>query len=278
MFYDVDILFDWVKKVREAGITVPIVPGIMPIQNWEKFEKWVDREKIIVPPHFYERLDPVKGDDAKVRQVGTRLVAEMCQKILASKEVGIKGLHIYTLNLEKGARMLLEELGFEGRRETIAPLPWTPSLTPHRRAESIRPIFWANRVKSYLSRTDDWDEYPNGRWGDSRSPAYGDLDGYPISIGIHSAEAYGLWGHPTTFEEICHLFAKFCRGDLTKLPWSSRPAASETSIIIEQLAKMNEMGYLTINSQPAVDGVSSDDRVHGWGPSGGYVYQKVSQR
>lgn len=30
----------------------------------------------------------------------------------------------------------------------------------------------------------DWDEFPNGRWGDSRSPAYGDLDGYPVSIGI----------------------------------------------------------------------------------------------
>jgi methylenetetrahydrofolate reductase (NADPH) len=39
---------------------------------------------------------------------------------------------------------------------------------------------------------------------------------------------------------------------------------------------MNELGYLTINSQPAVDGVPSDDRVHGWGPAGGYVYQKVS--
>jgi len=39
---------------------------------------------------------------------------------------------------------------------------------------------------------------------------------------------------------------------------------------------MNELGYLTINSQPAVDGVRSDDKVHGWGPAGGYVYQKVS--
>lgn len=38
---------------------------------------------------------------------------------------------------------------------------------------------------------------------------------------------------------------------------------------------MNELGYLTINSQPAVDGVRSDDKVHGWGPAGGYVYQKV---
>ena len=275
MFYDTDILFEWVKRVRAAGITVPIVPGIMPIQNWEKFAKWVEREQIIVPPHFYEALNPVKGDDEQVRKVGTKLVADMCRTLLANKEAGIKGLHIYTLNLEKGARMLLEELNLEGRREQIAPLPWRPSLTPARRTETIRPIFWANRVQSYLSRTDDWDEFPNGRWGDSRSPAYGDLDGYPVSIGIKPEDAYNLWGHPTTFDDIPGLFARFCRGELTKLPWSSQPPASETSVITPQLAKMNEKGYLTINSQPAVDGVRSDDKVHGWGPAGGYVYQKA---
>lgn len=56
------------------------------------------------------------------------------------------------------------------------------SLTPNRRQETIRPIFWANRTKSYLSRTENWDEYPNGRFGDSRSPAYGELDGYGVWI------------------------------------------------------------------------------------------------
>ena len=56
------------------------------------------------------------------------------------------------------------------------------SLTPNRRSETIRPIFWANRTKSYLARTENWDEYPNGRFGDSRSPAYGELDGYGYSI------------------------------------------------------------------------------------------------
>lgn len=39
---------------------------------------------------------------------------------------------------------------------------------------------------------------------------------------------------------------------------------------------MNELGFLTINSQPAVNGARSDDKVFGWGPSNGYVYQKAS--
>jgi len=96
------------------------------------------------------------------------------------------------MNLERGTKMLLEELNLVPRVETIKPLPWRQvchvgqhtfvaatniyqSLTPTRRSETIRPIFWANRAKSYLSRTENWDEYPNGRFGDSRSPAYGEL-------------------------------------------------------------------------------------------------------
>ena len=79
------------------------------------------------------------------------------------------------------------------------------------------------------------------------------------------------------FTDITALFAKFCRNELRALPWSSQPPSKETSVIDQQLAKMNELGYLTINSQPAVDGARSEDPTHGWGPAGGYVYQKVSR-
>jgi methylenetetrahydrofolate reductase (NADPH) len=92
---------------------------------------------------------------------------------------------------------------------------------------------------------------------------------------IQPKDAQELWGTPGSPEDISALFARFCRGDLSKLPWSSQPPASETSVIQDKLSRMNEMGYWTINSQPAVDGVRSDDKVHGWGPPGGYVYQKV---
>jgi hypothetical protein len=64
------------------------------------------------------------------------------------------------------------------------------SLTPNRRQENIRPIFWANRAESYLSRTENWDEFPNGRFGDSRSPAYGELDGYGIWLKQSVSNAY----------------------------------------------------------------------------------------
>ncbi|KAJ3999800.1 methylenetetrahydrofolate reductase-domain-containing protein [Lentinula boryana] len=274
MFYDVDIFIDWVKSVRAVGITVPIVPGIAPIQTWNGFQRATSLAKTIIPQALLEALEPHKDNDEKVREIGTKLVAEMCRKIL-NANLGIHGLHFYTMNLEKGTKMLLEELNLVPRMETVKPLPWRQSLTPTRRQETIRPIFWANRTKSYISRTENWDEYPNGRFGDSRSPAYGELDGYGVSIKKSREDALKLWGQPLTFADISDLFAKFCSGRLHALPWSDQKPSNETSIISEKLARMNTLGFLTINSQPAVNGVKSSDKVFGWGPRNGYVYQKA---
>ncbi|OJA09562.1 hypothetical protein AZE42_01158, partial [Rhizopogon vesiculosus] len=273
MFYDVEVFIAWVKAVRAAGITIPIVPGIAPIQTWNGFMKATSLANTKIPQYFLDALEPHKNNDEKVREIGTKLVAEMCRKILAA-DLGIKGLHFYTMNLEKGTTMLLEELNLMPRVETIKPLPWRQSLTPNRRQENIRPIFWANRAESYLSRTENWDEFPNGRFGDSRSPAYGELDGYGIWL-KQTAKALKLWGEPKSFEEVASLFSRFCSGGLKALPWSDQPASSETSAIASQLAKVNELGFLTINSQPAINGVRSDDPQFGWGPSNGYLYQKA---
>ena len=62
---------------------------------------------------------------------------------------------------------------------------------------------------------------------------------------------------------------------VTALPWNDDELAAETGQLVERLASLNQRGVLTINSQPAVNGAPSDDQVHGWGPHGGYVYQKV---
>lgn len=274
MFYEVDVFIEWVKAIRAAGITIPIVPGIAPIQTWNGFLKATSLAKTKIPQSFMDALEPHKNDDEKVRAIGTKLVADMCRKILDA-DLGIRGLHFYTMNLEKGTKMLLQELNLVPRVETVKPLPWRQSLTPNRRQENIRPIFWANRAQSYLSRTENWDEFPNGRFGDSRSPAYGELDGYGVSLKQTKEEALKLWGEPKTFSDISALFTQFCKKKLSALPWSDQPVSGETSVIAPELAKMNKLGFLTINSQPAVNGARSDDPMFGWGPSSGFVYQKA---
>ncbi|SGZ26055.1 BQ5605_C024g09825 [Microbotryum silenes-dioicae] len=274
MFYDANVFINWGRRVREAGITVPIVPGIMPIQTFASFKRRTDFAKTIVPQELWNLLEPIKDDDLKVREVGTKFVADMCRKVLTAG-IGINGIHCYTMNLSRGTEMLLEEMNFVAQADIVKPLPWRVSLTQKRRTETTRPIFWSNRTRSYLSRTADWDEFPNGRWGNQASPAFGDLDSLALSLPHKAQDATTLWGEPTSFGDVAQLFARFCTGDLKALPWSDQPVARETTVISEPLKKINSAGFLTINSQPRVDGAGSSDPVHGWGPRGGYVYQKA---
>jgi methylenetetrahydrofolate reductase (NADPH) len=92
MFYDADIFLEWVNKVRERGITVPIVPGIMPIHTYAAFLRRATWTQCHIPEAWMETLEPVKNDDVEVREVGKSLVAEMCRKLLAA---GIGHLHLY---------------------------------------------------------------------------------------------------------------------------------------------------------------------------------------
>lgn len=91
MFYDVDAFLDWVSKVRAKGIEAPIVPGIMPIQTHGAFLRRASHMNARIPQSWMDALEPVKNDDAVVREVGKGLVADMCRKIIGA---GIMQLHL----------------------------------------------------------------------------------------------------------------------------------------------------------------------------------------
>ncbi|KAG5931681.1 hypothetical protein E4U53_001653 [Claviceps sorghi] len=274
MFYDADNFLRWVGKVRERGITVPILPGIMPIATYASFLRRAKHMQCKVPEAWMEALEPVKNDDVAVREMGKTLVADMCRKLLAN---GIYHLHFYTMNLAQATRMVLEELNWApcAERPLQHALPWKQSKALGRRDEDVRPIFWRNRNKSYVLRTQDWDEFPNGRWGDSRSPAFGELDAYGIGLTGTNEANRNKWGEPTTVQELANIFVRYLNCEIDSLPWSEAPLTSEADAIKDRLIALNKRGLLTINSQPAVDGAKSSHPVHGWGPSNGYVYQKA---
>lgn len=114
-----------------------------------------------------------------------------------------------------------------------------------------------------------------GRWGDSRSPAFGELGNYNIGLRVPTDEVPMLWGSPKTIQDVADLFARYCLGEVPSLPWSDAALAPEATKIQHNLAAINRKGYLTINSQPAVNGAKSTDMLYGWGPANGYVYQKA---
>ena len=280
MFYDVDCFLKFVKDCRDIGINCPVIPGILPIQNYNGFKKMTGFCKTRIPPNVNEAIEAIKDDDSAVKEFGIRLGVDMCNRIL--KSGAVPGIHFYSLNLEKSVLAIVDRLDLVPRAEAIRSLPWRPATTDKRRSEDVRPIFWANRPCSYLGRTSGWDDYPNGRWGDSRSPAYGDLSDHHLvggagwkSAAYRKAAAENL-GEVSDFDDIKNVFVRFQRGEIKRLPWSeSDELKRETSIISEQLEWLNRSGLLTINSQPRVNGVPSTDPALGWGSKGGFVYQKA---
>ena len=84
-----------------------------------------------------------------------------------------------------------------------------------------------------------------------------------------------LWQYPVSPEDISKLFSQYVRGDLPAIPWSEDPLAAETVTIEKPLIGLNQSGRWTVGSQPAVNSVESGDEVFGWGPKGGYIFQKA---
>ena len=119
-----------------------------------------------------------------------------------------------------------------------------------------------------------WDDFPNGRWGDARSPAYGEINGYGVSLHVGTPDAKRLWGDPATTEDISNIFRRYLRGDIDAMPWSEEAVQPETLTIKTELLGMIKKGWWTVASQPAVNGVRSTDSIFGWGPKNGFVFQK----
>lgn len=89
-------------------------------------------------------------------------------------------------------------------------------------------------------------------------------------------EALTTWGTPTSPLSISNLFTSYLLSQTPSIPWCPTPLDRESSAILPLLLRLNspDLGWWTVGSQPAVDGAKSEDEVYGFGPAGGYVFQK----
>lgn len=126
-----------------------------------------------------------------------------------------------------------------------------------------------------LGREATWDDFPNGRWGDARSPAYGEIDGYGVSLHVSIPAALRLWGKPTSRSDLTSIFERYVQGSITAVPWSEEALSDETITIRDELTTLIRRGWWTVASQPAANCLPSTDPTFGWGPKNGFVYQKA---
>jgi len=94
-FFNPDAYFHFVDEVRALGVTVPIVPGIMPIHNFAKIAQFAARDGIEIPRWVALKMEGYLDDAASVRAFGIDVVARLCERLIAG---GAPGIHFYTLN------------------------------------------------------------------------------------------------------------------------------------------------------------------------------------
>jgi methylenetetrahydrofolate reductase (NADPH) len=107
LFFDNADYFAFVKRAREAGIEVPIVPGIMPIISAASIRHITSLCGARIPAELKRALSDVEHDDALTMQVGVEWATLQCRELLAR---GVPGIHFYTLNKSPATRSIFQSL------------------------------------------------------------------------------------------------------------------------------------------------------------------------
>ncbi|HEX2265025.1 MAG TPA: methylenetetrahydrofolate reductase [NAD(P)H] [Solirubrobacterales bacterium] len=119
LFFDNDAYFGYVEDARQAGIHVPIIPGIMPITNYGQIRRFTEMCGATIPEDLEQQLNGRADDPEAVAELGVAYATLQCSDLLAR---GAPGIHFYTLNRSTATRAILAALR--------AAHPWTRAKAP----------------------------------------------------------------------------------------------------------------------------------------------------
>ena len=113
LFFDNEVYFDWLAEVREAGIDVPVIPGILPIISRAGLHRFCSVCGAKIPRLLDEQLAALGGDEEAERAFGIAYAARQCEELLAA---GAPGIHFFVLNRAVSVKAVLGAL--------LAARPW----------------------------------------------------------------------------------------------------------------------------------------------------------
>jgi methylenetetrahydrofolate reductase (NADPH) len=117
LFFDNDDFFRYCHDLREMGVTIPIVPGVLPIQSVAQVRRFTKMCGARIPERLDALLAEVEDDDEAARQLGIDYATEQCEGLL---EYGVPGLHFYSLNKAHSVAAIHEKLDLGARTGTPA--------------------------------------------------------------------------------------------------------------------------------------------------------------
>ena len=107
-FFNTDAYFRFIEDAQRAGITAPIVPGIMPISNFFQLKRFSDQCGAEIPRWIEKRMAAFGDDAESIRELGADVVADLCTKLARG---GAPAFHFYTLNRSRATLAVLERMG-----------------------------------------------------------------------------------------------------------------------------------------------------------------------
>lgn len=301
LFFDTDKFLRYERLLRaEPKLRDAIViPGLMPVSTFRLAVRAARLLHALIPTGFLLRLEAAALDDDRVKEIGIEEMGRIIARVDRELEGRIRGFHFYTLNLETAVALIIEQLPAllplvhraprgsavesdsdgEGERARGANENGVAGQGDARGVAGLsdkRTLLAILRGKGALGKDATWDEYPNGRFGDSNSPAYGEIDGYGPNLKLRlDTQVVATWGEPELAADLAAIFIRYLCNQIHVLPWVDQELLPETLLIQEQLIEMNRQGWLTLALQPAVDGCASSDKILGWGPRHGRLFQKL---
>ena len=107
MFFDNNLLYNFLYKIREAGITVPVIPGIMPITNANQVARAISLSGSFVPQRFKSLVDKFGHSPAAMKQAGIAYATDQIIDLFAN---GITNVHVYSMNKPDVAEAIMRNL------------------------------------------------------------------------------------------------------------------------------------------------------------------------
>ena len=107
MFFDNNLLYNFLYKIREAGITVPVIPGIMPITNAKQVERAIALSGSFMPQRFKSLVDRFGNSPAAMQQAGIAYATDQIIDLYAN---GITNVHVYSMNKPEVAKKIHDNL------------------------------------------------------------------------------------------------------------------------------------------------------------------------
>ncbi|MFC1478445.1 methylenetetrahydrofolate reductase [NAD(P)H] [Candidatus Margulisiibacteriota bacterium] len=107
LFFNNQHFFSFIEKAKEIGITIPIVPGIMPLTNLDRIDKIVQLSGAEIPQELRTQLEANKDNPENVKNIGISFAVNQIKELI---EYGVPGIHFYTMNKSEIAERVLSQI------------------------------------------------------------------------------------------------------------------------------------------------------------------------